>query len=172
MTFPSLISWQSLRCRLDGHGHGLHLILFPWPFWHLPLFHWYFLKYKWYDSSDTPGSGSSHKGMRGQIRKFTAAQMQASLDEIQFYQQWQQRLRLEKIKKSMNHITQNHGLSLATINKQITGKILGLGNQLGGAWGGKILTAGEFRVIWLPSLETSAWVSSPLPKLSFPCRIS
>ena len=39
-------------------------------------------------SSDTPpSSGSSHKGTREQIGKFTAEQMQACLDEIHRYQE-------------------------------------------------------------------------------------
>ena len=101
------------------------------------------------ESSNTPGSGSSHKGTRGQIGKFTAAQMEACLTEIWYYQEQQQRLRLEKMEKSQNQTAQSYGLSLATVNKWMMGKVNGLGSQLGGAQRGKILFAGEFQAIWL-----------------------
>ena len=176
MTFPSLMSsWTTICLKALGVSAadlmvmGMGPILFLWSSRHLPLFHLYFLKYKPYGSSNAPGSRSSHKGMRDQIGKFTAAQMQTSLDEILFYQQLQQRLRLEKIKKLMNHIARNHGLSLVTVNKQMAGKIFGLGSQLRGAQRGKILTASEFQAIWLPFLEISAWVSFPVEFLDILC---
>ena len=84
-------------------------------------------------SSDTPpSSGSSHKGTRAQIGKFTAEQMQACLDEIRHYQERQKRLGLPKMEKSKNYIAKKHGLSPATVNKWMTGKVTGLGSQLGG----------------------------------------
>ena len=101
-------------------------------------------------SSDTPPSlGSSHKGTREQIRKFTAEQMQACLDEIHCYQERQKRLGLPKMEQSMNSITKKHGLSPATVNKRMTGKVTGLRSQLGGAQRGRVLAAGEFQAIWL-----------------------
>ena len=33
----------------------------------------------------------------------------------------------------MNEISRKHGLSPATVNKCVTGKVIGLGSQLGGA---------------------------------------
>ena len=84
-------------------------------------------------SNTTPQGGSSHKGTVGQIGKFTAEQMQACLDEIKRYQDRQKRLGLAKMEKSMNEITRKHGLSPSTVNKHVTGKVIGLGSQLGGA---------------------------------------
>ena len=62
--------------------------------------------------------------------------------EIRHYQECQQRLGLPKMEKSQNQIAQEHGLSPATVNKRMTGKVTGLGSQLGGAQRGKILSAG------------------------------
>ena len=53
------------------------------------------------------------------------------------------------MEKSQNQIAGEHGLSPATVNKRMIGKVTGLGYQLGGAWRGKILSAGEFQAIWL-----------------------
>ena len=39
-------------------------------------------------------------------------------------------------------IAQEHGLSPATVNNRMTGKVTGLGSQLGGTRRGKILSAG------------------------------
>ena len=73
--------------------------------------------------------------------------MQACLDEIRHYQERQKRLGLPKMEKSMNSITKKHGLSPATVNKRMTGKVTGLGSQLGGARRGRVLSAGEFQAI-------------------------
>ena len=62
--------------------------------------------------------------------------------EIRHYQEHQKRLGLPKMEKSHNHIAREHGLSPATVNKRMTRKVTGLGSQLGGAWRGKILSAG------------------------------
>ena len=106
-------------------------------------------------SDTTPQGGSSHKGTVGQIGKFTAEQMQACLDEIKCYQDRQKRLGLAKMEKSMNEIARKHGLSPSMVNKRVTGKVIGLGSQLGGARRGKILSAGEFQAIWL----VGEWIS-------------
>ena len=47
----------------------------------------------------------------------------------------------------MNEIARKHGLSSATLNKLVTGKVIGLGSQLGGARRGKVLSAGEYQAI-------------------------
>ena len=62
--------------------------------------------------------------------------------EIRHYQERQQGLGLPKMEKSQNQITREHGLSPATVNKRMTGKVTGLGSQLEGARRGKILSAG------------------------------
>ena len=101
-------------------------------------------------SSNTPPSGgSSHKGTVGQIGKFTAEQMQACIDEIRHYQDRMKWLGLPKMEKSMNQISRERGLSPATVNKRMTGKVTGMGSQLGGARRGKVMSAGEFQAIWL-----------------------
>ena len=62
--------------------------------------------------------------------------------EIRQYQEPQKQLGLPKMEKSQNQITREHGLSPATINKRMTGKVTGLSSQLGDTWRGKILSAG------------------------------
>ena len=62
--------------------------------------------------------------------------------EIRHYQEHQKQLSLPKLEKSQNQIAREHGLSPATVNKRMTGKVTGLSSQLGGARRGKILSAG------------------------------
>ena len=94
--------------------------------------------------SDTK-SGSSHAGQ--QIGTFTAEQMARCLAEIQHYKQRQQQLGLAKMEKSMNQIARNHGLSPVMVNKRATGKVIGMGSQLGGPRRGSAYTAGKFQAI-------------------------
>ena len=91
--------------------------------------------------ADDEEPGSSHKGKT--IGNFTAAQMQACIAEIKHYQKRMKDLGLPKMEKSMNTIARNHGLSPSTVNKRMTGKVTGMGSQLGGARKGRILTAGR-----------------------------
>ena len=96
--------------------------------------------------TDTPTSGSSHAGQT--IGKFMADQMTRCLAEIDHCKKKQIQLGLRKMEKPMNAIARDHGLSPATINKQVTGKVVGLGSQLGGARWGPVGTAGKFQVKW------------------------
>ena len=59
--------------------------------------------------------------------------MARCLIEIKRYKKRQKELGLVKMEVSMNKIARNHGLSPATVNKWVTGKVTGLGSQLGGA---------------------------------------
>ena len=52
----------------------------------------------------------------------------------------------------MNAIARDHGLSPAIINKWVTGKVVGLGSQLGGARPGPAVTADKFQAIHFPRL--------------------
>ena len=64
---------------------------------------------------------SSHFGQ--QIGRFSAAQMEKCLAEIKHYKKRQRDLGLPKMEKSMNQIAHQHGLSPATVNKRVTGKV-------------------------------------------------
>ena len=101
---------------------------------------------------DNEEPGLSHKGKT--IGNFTAANMEACIAEIKRYHKWMKDLGLPKMEKSMNQIARNHGLSPSMVNKRMTGKVTGMGSQLGGARKGRILTAGRsmFQATWLPSL--------------------
>ena len=62
-----------------------------------------------------------------------ADQMVRCLTEIKQYKKRQKEMGLAKMEVSMNKIARNHRLSPATVNKRVTGKVTGLGSQLGGA---------------------------------------
>ena len=62
-----------------------------------------------------------------------ADQVARCLAEIDPYKKRQKELGLVKMELSMNQIAKKYGLSPATINKRVTGKVTGLGSQLGGA---------------------------------------
>ena len=106
-------------------------------------------------TEEKKGGGSSHAGK--EIGLFTADQMARCLAEIDYYKKRQKELRLAKMELSMNQIAKNHGLSPATVNKRVTGKVIGLGSQLGGARRGNVTklaakrgtvaAAGKFQVI-------------------------
>ena len=49
------------------------------------------------------------------------------LMEIDHYKKRQKELVLPKMEVSMNQIAKNHGLSSATVNKWVMGKVTGLG---------------------------------------------
>ena len=70
-------------------------------------------------------------------------------EQICLYQEWQKRLGLTKMDKSMNEISRKRGLSPATVYKWMMGKLLGLHRQLGGMQRGRVLTAGELQEILL-----------------------
>ena len=74
-------------------------------------------------------SGSSHADQN--IGKFTADQMARCLAEIDHYKKRQEQYGFKKMEKSMNAIAREHGLSPATINKRVTGKVVGLGESTG-----------------------------------------
>ena len=82
-------------------------------------------------TEEKKGGGSSHAGKK--IGQFMADQMTRCLMEIDQYRRRQKELDLAKIEVSMNQIARNHGLSPATMNKWVTGKVTGLGSQLGDA---------------------------------------
>ena len=96
-------------------------------------------------TEEKKGGGSSHSGKK--IGQFSADQMARCLTEINHYRRRQKELGLAKMEVSMNQIARNHGLSPATVNKQVTGNVTGLGNQLGGARQGNMAAAGKFQVI-------------------------
>ena len=55
------------------------------------------------------------------------------------------KLGLAKPEKSRNEICKKYSIHPSTLYKRMTGKVLGMGCQLGGARRGKILTADEFQ---------------------------
>ena len=95
------------------------------------------------DSPKKDRGKSSHSG--DNIGQFTAAQMQACLDEIALYKNRMITLGLKKMEKSANKISHEHGLSPSTVSKRTTGKVQGLGSQLRGARRGRVLSASKFQ---------------------------
>ena len=96
-------------------------------------------------TEEKKGGGSSHAGKK--ISQFMADQMARCLVEINHYRRRQKELGLVKMEVSMNQTARNHGLSPANVNKWVTGKITGLGSQLGGARQGNVAAAGKFQAI-------------------------
>ena len=95
-------------------------------------------------SSDTGHYGNSvHKHKK--IGLFTAESMTKCIEEVKAVEAKQKQLGLAKPEKSRNQICKKYGIHPSTLSKRMTGKVLGMGCQLGGARRGKILTAGEFQ---------------------------
>ena len=96
-------------------------------------------------SSDTGHYGdSAHKHKK--IRLFTAESMTKCIEEVKAVEAKQKQLGLAKPEKSRNQICKKYGIHPSTLSKRMTGKVVGMGCQLGGARRGKILTAGEFQL--------------------------
>ena len=75
------------------------------------------------------------------IGNFKADMMAACIAEINF---WENKTKAEGKDKpnkenSRNKICERHGLSPSTVSKQMTGKVQGLGPQLGGARCSRVL---------------------------------
>ena len=71
--------------------------------------------------------------------------MTKCIEEVKAVEERQKKLGLAKSEKSRNEICKKYSIHPSTLSKQKTGKVLGMGCQLGGARRGKILTAGEFQ---------------------------
>ena len=67
------------------------------------------------------------------------------MEEVKAVEARQKELGLAKPEKSRNQIYKKYGIHPLTLSKQMTGKVLGMGCQLGGVRRGRILTAGEFQ---------------------------
>ena len=77
------------------------------------------------------------------IGNFKADMMVACIAEIKF---WENKAKVEgkdrpDKQNSRNQICRRHGLSPSTVSKWMTGKVQGLGLQLGGARRSRVLTA-------------------------------
>ena len=72
--------------------------------------------------------------------------MTKCIEEVKAVETRQKELGLAKPEKSRNEICKKYGIHPSTLSKQMKGKVLGMGCQLGGARTGKILTAGEFQL--------------------------
>ena len=79
------------------------------------------------------------------IGHFTAEAMIKCIEEVKAVETRQKQLGLAKPEKSRNEICKKYSIHPLTLSKGMTGKVLGMGCQLGGARRGKILTAGEFQ---------------------------
>ena len=84
---------------------------------------------------------SNHAGDK--IGKFKVNTMAACIVEINF---WENKVKVKGKERpdkqnSRNQICKRHGLSPSTVSKWITGKVQGLGPQLGGARCSRVLTA-------------------------------
>ena len=95
-------------------------------------------------SSDTGHYGDlAHKNKK--IGLFTVEAMTKCIEEMKAVEARQKELGLAKPEKSRNEICKKYDIHPLTLSKRMTGKVLGMGCQLGGARRGKILTAGEFQ---------------------------
>ena len=89
-------------------------------------------------------SDSAYKNKR--IGLLTADEMRACIAEINYYEQRQQDLGLDKPEKSRNQICKKHGIDPSTLSKWMTGKVVRIGCQLGRWRRGRVLNAGEFQL--------------------------
>ena len=86
----------------------------------------------------SPGGGSAHRDQS--TGNFTANVMETCINEIK-------RIEAEAAAKgekpmSRNKICRSYGLAPGTVSKRMTGKVIGMGPQGGGARRGRIFTAG------------------------------
>ena len=84
-----------------------------------------------------------HKNKK--IGLFTAEAMTKCMEEVKAVEARQKELGLAKLEKSRNQICKTYSIHPSTLSKRMTGKVLGMGCQLGGVRRGRILTAGEFQ---------------------------
>ena len=97
------------------------------------------------DISPTDHHGdSAHKDKS--IGNFSAENMKACIDKINYYENRKRVLGLPKLEISRNKICDSFGLAPATVSKRMTGKVTSLGPALGGPRRGRVLNAGEFQV--------------------------
>ena len=95
-------------------------------------------------SSDTAHHGdSAHKNKK--IGLFTAESMRKCIEEVKAVEARQKELGLAKPERSRNQICKEFGIHPSTLSKRMTGKVVGMGSQLGGVRRGRVLTAGEFQ---------------------------
>ena len=85
-----------------------------------------------------------HKNKK--IGLFPAEAMAKCIEEVKAVEATQKELGLAKLEQSQNQICKKYGIHPSTLSKRMTGKVLGMGCQLGGARRGRILTAGEFQL--------------------------
>ena len=87
---------------------------------------------------------SAHKNKK--IELFTVEAMRQCIKEVKAVEARQKELGLSKLERSRNQICKKYGIHPSTLLKQMTGKVVGMGCQLGGVRRGRILTAGEFQL--------------------------
>ena len=83
--------------------------------------------------------GSAHKDQS--TGNFTVDAMAACIEEIKRVEA-EAAAKGEQPKLSRNKICRSYGLAPGTVSKRMTGKVTGMGPQGGGAWRGRIFTAG------------------------------
>ena len=95
-------------------------------------------------SSDTGHyRDSAHKNKK--IQLFTAEAMSKCIKEVKAVEARQKAQGLAKPERSRNEICKEFGIHPPTLSKRMTGKVVGMGCQLGGKRRGRVLTAGEFQ---------------------------
>ena len=96
-------------------------------------------------SSDTGHHGdSAHKNKK--IGLFTVKAMRKCIKEVKVVEARQKAQGLDKPGRSRNQICKEFGIHPSTLWKQMTGKVVGMGCQLGGRRRGRVLTTGEFQL--------------------------
>ena len=96
-------------------------------------------------SSNTGHHGdSAHKNKK--VGLFTVESMRKCIKEVKAVEARQKEQGLDKPERSRNQICKEFGIHTSTLLKQMTGKVFGMGCQLGGWRRGRVLTAGEFQL--------------------------
>ena len=95
-------------------------------------------------SSNTGHHGdSAHKNKK--IGLFPAEAMRKCIKEVKAVEARQKAQGLDKPERSRNQICKEFGIYPSTLLKRMTGKVVGMGCQLGRRRRGRVLTAGEFQ---------------------------
>ena len=98
------------------------------------------------DKRHSEGTGRGRSNHAGEsIGNFVAETMAKCIAEINY---WENKAKAEGKDKpdkenSRNKICERHGLSPSTVSKRMTGKVQGLGPQLGGSRRSRVLTASK-----------------------------
>ena len=75
-----------------------------------------------------------------------AESMRKCIEDVKAVEARQKEQGLAKLERSSNKICKEFGIHPSTLSKRMTGKVVGMGSQLGGVRRRRVLTAGEFQL--------------------------